>query len=99
MTLLLRLFKTMALVWDDIKLLLFLLLSTKPHFDVRGNVTPKRGFRGVNRKTINLRSCTSPNVSHNALHILEVTNTSKVFWYSITSPNTSHSALHILEVM
>ena len=113
MTLLLRLFKTMALVWDDVKLLLFLLLSTKPHFDVRGNVTPKRGFRVENRETIDLRSIytsrnfcamncysiTSPNVSHNALLILEVTNTSKVSCYLINSPNISHSALHILEVM
>lgn len=29
---------------DDVKLSLFPLLTTKPRFDVKGNVTPKRGL-------------------------------------------------------
>ena len=36
--------KAMALMQDDVKLLLFLLLTTKPRFDVKGNLTPKRGL-------------------------------------------------------
>ena len=40
--------RKMALMRDEVKLLLFPLL-TKPHFDVKGNVMPKR-LCGRNRK-------------------------------------------------
>ena len=82
MTLLLRLFKTIALVWDDVKLLLFLLLSTKPHFDVRRNVTQKRGLV-VQTEKQDLRS------------IYTSRNFCAMNYYSITSPNVSHNALNI----
>ena len=36
--------KAMALMQDDVRLLLFLLLTTMPRFDVKGNLTPKRGL-------------------------------------------------------